>query len=268
MNWIDRAETRFGHLAIPRPLHAIALLSAFAYVMYKVHPDFFQFLAMNPYLVLRGEVWRLVTYIFIPNIFSFIPLPTWLNAAFYVMFMFWLGNGLEQAIGAFKLNVFCLLTLVGITVAAFFFGAYYSQAMFVQAIFFAFARYYPEEIIYMFLVLPVKVKWSAWVSAFLLIFFILMTGGYLSAFAGAFSALIAYFIFFGREIVEDSQHRQKVTARRLRFEKAVEQADGETMHRCKVCGRTENDADLEFRVAKDGEEYCTEHLPKPTPPVA
>ena len=38
----------------------------------------------------------------------------------------------------------------------------------------------------------------------------------------------------------------------------------EPLHQCVVCKRTErDDADLEFRVSSNGEEYCLEHLPKP-----
>jgi hypothetical protein len=38
----------------------------------------------------------------------------------------------------------------------------------------------------------------------------------------------------------------------------------EALHRCAVCGATElTDPNLDFRVARDGEEYCIAHLPKP-----
>ena len=37
------------------------------------------------------------------------------------------------------------------------------------------------------------------------------------------------------------------------------------INRCQVCGQTEiTGPELEFRVARDGHEYCTGHLPKPT----
>lgn len=54
--------------------------------------------------------------------------------------------------------------------------------------------------------------------------------------------------------------------RRKEFRQAVQKADEEPLHRCQVCGRTEQTApDLEFRVSGvDGEEYCTEHLPART----
>jgi len=50
--------------------------------------------------------------------------------------------------------------------------------------------------------------------------------------------------------------------RRREFQRAVSRSD-DSLHRCAVCGLTErDDADMEFRVGADGEEYCMEHLPR------
>jgi hypothetical protein len=77
------------------------------------------------------------------------------------------------------------------------------------------------------------------------------------------AALACYLIFFGREIFDEARHRQKVVSRRRRFEADIRTATPESMHRCAVCGRTEVSApDLDFRVARDGEEYCVDHLPR------
>jgi membrane associated rhomboid family serine protease len=50
--------------------------------------------------------------------------------------------------------------------------------------------------------------------------------------------------------------------RRRRFQAALAHGDN-FLHRCAVCRRTEkDDPDLDFRIGGDGEEYCTDHLPK------
>jgi hypothetical protein len=262
MKWIDRAEARFGHLAISHLLHGIALLCALSYILYLTNPAFFDLLALDRALVMEGQVWRLVTYVLVPRIFSLLPFPEWLNAAFFVLFMIWMGNGLEQAWGPFRLNLFCLVTMLGITIGAFFFGAGYAQYMFLQVIFFAFARFYPDMQIHLYFVLPVKVKWMAWFDAAILAFqFTFQDDSFRAALLAVFAS---YFLFFGREIWHDIRHRKTVADRRQRFEKALALADEDTLHRCEVCGRTEiTGPDLEFRVAQDGHEYCTEHLPKP-----
>jgi len=266
MNWITRAERHFGHLAIPNLIRVITGFSALVFVLYKlVNPHLIEVLALDPQAVMRGQVWRLVTYIFIPSIGS--PIIDWILAAFYIWYMWWIGDGLESALGSFRVNVFYLLGMIGVTVAAFYSGSGFSAVMLNSSLFFAFARFYPEEVIYLMGLVPVKVKWLAWISGIFLVFGFLANG-----WSYRISLLVAfanYFIFFGREIFQDAVHRREVHGRRMRFE-AARRSDEEVMHRCAVCGRTEIQApDLEFRVARDGQEYCVEHLPKaPTPPAA
>ena len=264
MPLLDSLEVRFGKYAISNLLTYIAALVALTFVLYKFNPHFLELLVLDPRLVLQGQVWRLVSYIFIPVITSILPFPDWLNAAFYVLFMMWIGQGLDHALGPFKVNVFCLVTLVGITIAAFVFGGAWSQYMFTQAAFFAFARFYPEQQITFYFILPVKVKWVAWVNAAFLCYQFTFSNSF-SLRAAMIASLIAYFLFFGREIFSEAKLRQQVRGRRMQFDRAVAESTGETLHHCTVCGRTEHSSqDLEFRVAKDGNEYCTEHLPKAT----
>lgn len=265
MNLLDRAERRFGHLAIPHLIRAIACFNVLVFLLYRlVNPHFIEVLALDPEAVLHGQVWRLVTYVFIPSIGG--PITDWLFAALYIWYIWWLGDGLENAMGSFRLNVFYLLGMLGTTVAAFFFGANFSTAMLNSSLFFAFARFYPEVTIYLMGLIPLKVKWLAWFYGILLVLGFIFNGwdyriGLLAAFAN-------YFIFFGREIFLEAVHRREVHSRRMRFESA-QRSDDEAMHRCAVCGRTElAHPELEFRVSRDGQEYCVEHLPKASPPPA
>jgi hypothetical protein len=259
MKWIDRAEARFGHLAVPHLVQAIGVLSAVVFFFFKLDPNFFSVLELYPGRVMAGEVWRLVTYIFVPTTGSLLPSPDWVNVIFYMLFLFWIGNGLEQVWSPLRVNVYCLITMAGITVAAFFFGALFSHFMLVQALFFAFARYYPDEMITF---PPVKVKWLAWFDVAWLSWMASTEG--ISFTMAMLATLTAYFLFFGREIFQGARFRQEVASRRQRFEASARDAGDEAMHHCAVCGRTELAApDLDFRVASDGQEYCVEHLPKP-----
>ena len=259
MKWIDRAEARFGHLAIPGLIRAVAVFTILVYGIIKTNQHFAEVIDLDPARIEAGEVWRLVTYVFIPRWGGFFP--DWFGAAMYVYFLWWLGGGLEEAMGSFKVNVFFFLGMIGTTIAAFFFGSNFSSSMLNTSLFFSFARYYADVEIYLFFVLPVKVKWMAWASAFLLsVGFLLGSWSYRMA---VITALANYLIFFGFEIVHNAKQRQEVSSRRRRFE-AAREVDEEALHHCAVCGRTELVApDLDFRVASDGQEYCVEHLPKP-----
>jgi hypothetical protein len=80
-------------------------------------------------------------------------------------------------------------------------------------------------------------------------------------------ALSNYIIFFGPEIIQGARTRQQVAERRRKFD-AAKAPDSLTMHECVVCHRTEvSNPEIDFRVSRDGQEYCKEHLPKPPPPL-
>jgi hypothetical protein len=161
--------------------------------------------------------------------------------------------------GAFQFTLYFVIGMIGTTIAAFFFGSNFSNAMLMSSLFFAFARFYPEEMIYILFILPVRIKWLAWIyAAFLILGFFTGSNSYRAALVAAFAN---YLIFFGPELVQAVRHRRGVTERRRRFE-VQSKPDTESLHKCAVCGRTEvTDPDLDFRVSSDGHEYCMAHLP-------
>lgn len=259
MTWLDKLERRFGFLGIPGLIRIVVAFSALVFLLVRLNPNFISVLDLNPERVRHGEIWRLVTYIFIPQTFSFL----WI--IFVLWFLWWIGDGLERAWGPFRLTLYFLVGMIGTTAAAFFFGSNFSNRMVFSSLFFAFARFYPDEVIYILFILPVKIKWLAWAWAlFLLIGFIANTTSYRAA---LIAALSNYLIFFGPAIVYEARHRHEVSSRRRRFE-VKSRSETETLHKCAVCGATElSDPNLDFRVARDGEEYCLAHLPKAETPT-
>src|SRR6266576_2676653 len=212
MTWLDKLERHIGFLAIPGLLRYVGFLTALVFVLEKVNPGYLRLLDLDSVAVMHGEVWRLVTYIFIPQMASMLPLPDWVNVAFYILFLWWMGNGLESAWGAFKLTIFYLLGMVGTTVAAFFFGAAFSNLMLTASLFFAFARFYPDLVIYFAYILPLKVKWIAWFSAAVLL--VQIAVGSMQFRAAAICAMADYLIFFGPAIIHDGRQERSPHARR------------------------------------------------------
>jgi hypothetical protein len=253
MTWLDKLERRLGFLAIPGLPRILVGFAALVFGLSWALPGFTSMLMLDPEKIRHGEVWRLFTYIFIPQTMS----PLWV--IFALWFLWWVGEGTERAMGAFQFTLYFLIGMLGTTIAAFFFGSNFSNAMLISSLFFAFARFYPEEMIYVLFVLPVRIKWLAWIYGALLIFgFFTGSNSYRAALIAAFAN---YLIFFGPEIIHQARHRRDVSDRRRRFE-VQSRPETESLHKCAVCGRTELiDPDLEFRVARDGEEYCLEHLP-------
>lgn len=257
MTLLNRLERRIGFIAIPGLIRIIVTFHALVFVLVLLVPGFQSYLALDLARVRSGEVWRLFTYIFVPQIGHF------LLVAVALWFLWFIGDGLERAWGPFRVTLYFIVGMIGTTIAAVISGSEYSNRMLFTSIFFAFAFFYPEEVIYLFFILPVKIKWLAWVyAAFLILGFVVQPMSYrLSLIA----ALSNYFIFFGPDIVHQVRHRKEVATRRKRFE-VQSRSDAEPLHRCATCGATElSDPNLDFRVSRDGEEYCMEHLPSAAP---
>ena len=261
MTFLDRLERRFGFIAIPGLIRIVVAFTALVCILAYIDRHFLTVLELRPELIKQGQVWRLVTYIFIPTspLTGSLLSPLWAVVALW--FLWFVGDGLERAWGAFRLTLYFLAGMVGVTIAAFLLHAPFSNGMLAVSLFFAFAWFYPDEIIYVMFILPVKIKWMAWLTAAFLLF------GFATASNANRLALLLtlsnYFLFFGPQIFRDARNRKELAGRRKRFE-IQSRGDEEPLHRCATCGATElSDSNLEFRVASDGEEYCLAHLPRP-----
>ena len=261
MTFLDKLERRLGFIAIPGLFRVVIGFTALVYVLTFLNPEILSILDLRPDRVRQGEVWRLFTYIFIPRGMGGAGLlqPIWVVMA--LLFFWFIGEKLEAAWGAFRTTLYFAVGMIGTTIAAFLFGAQFSNSMLAASIFFATAWFYPDDVIYIFFVLPMKYKWIAWITAgFLLLGFV---GGPLSEKAAMIAAFANYLLFIGPDIVRQVRHRQETSSRRQRFE-AESRSTDEPLHRCATCGATElTDPTLEFRVARDGEEYCLAHLSRP-----
>ncbi|HEX8680313.1 MAG TPA: rhomboid family intramembrane serine protease [Chthoniobacterales bacterium] len=267
MTWLDKLERRIGFIAIPGLIRAVVALTALVYVLTVLSPEFLGILDLNPARIRRGEVWRLVTYIFLPSAPArpgALLSPLFVVMALMVLWM--MGDGLERAWGAFRLTLYFLVGMIGTTIAAFLFGAQFSNSMLATSLLFAFAWFYPDEIIYVLFILPVKWKWLAWFTAALVALGFI--AGPMSLRMATIAALSNFLIFFGPEFFQRTRHRQDVASRRKRFEVQT-RSEAEPLHKCATCGATElTDPSLDFRVSRNGEEYCMKHLPSAAPAPA
>jgi hypothetical protein len=261
MTFLDKLERRFGFIAIPGLIRIIVAFTALVYLLTFINPDILSILDLNPARIRQGEVWRLVTYIFIPQGIGRPGLMQAIWVVFALQIMWFFGDMLHGAWGAFRVTLYFFVGMIGTTVAAFVFGVPFSNVILGASILFACGCLCPNEIMYVFFILPMKIKWiAAIVGAFLFLGFVQ------APFRGKLAlitALANFFIFFGPEAILRLRQRKEVTERRKRFE-IESHSEEEPLHRCATCGATElTDPTLEFRVAKDGEEYCLAHLPRP-----
>ncbi len=258
MGWLNHLERRFGRYAIPELTWKLIGLQFAVYLFGILFPDFYGALFLDPDRVLKGEVWRLITYIVMPPVFGITDV-IWFF--FYAYFFLLIGSSLEREWGYFRYNMFWLIGMLGTTFFAFFVArGSIANIYLMMSLFLAFATLFPDYMIYIFFFLPVRVKYLAYLDAagFLVLF---MTGD-LSMKVGIAVAFSNYLLFFAPRFWQIAKVQVGTEGRRKKFQEARrERSSGSAFHECIVCKRTDlTHSDLEFRVGDDGHEYCAEHL--------
>jgi len=252
MSLLDTLERKFRHYAIPNLTLYLIIGQVVFFVFHLAGNFILERVVLIPELVLAGEWWRLFTFLLIP------PLTNPIFAFFAWYFFYLMGGALEGHWGDFRYNVF-LLTGYILTVAVSFLYPFYAATnlFIVGSVFLAFAFLYPDFQVYIFFILPVKMKWLA----------LLTWIGYGYQFAvGSWPTrlLVAasignFFLFFGKDIL-----RRMKSGNRKMVTKTKDIADAQkAFHRCAVCGITDQShPSMEFRYCPEcgGIGYCKDHI--------
>lgn len=273
MNFLNKMERKFGRYAIHNLSAYIIALYVAGYLLYFFAPaSIFSYLTLEPYYILHGQIWRLVTWILIPpespGIFTIIML----------FFYYSLGTSLEQTWGAFRYNVYIFMGMISTVLGAFllyvilhvvyggnvvFGSALFSTYYINMSIFLAFALTYPDMQVMLYFIIPIKMKWMG--ALYGVMIFVSLIQGNLASRVAIIASLFNFIVFFlisGRfsRFTPHQIHRRQEFKRNV---KKVQPKNG-PKHKCAICGRTELDGDnLEFRFCSkcDGNyEYCQDHL--------
>lgn len=225
------------------------------------------YFAFSPELILKGQVWRLITFMFIPQ-----DLSMWALLFFY--FYYWIGSTLEREWGTARFNIFIfsgvILTIIYGMVIYFItgqsasIGTYYIYL----SMFFSFATLYPNtQVLFMFII-PVKIKWLAYINAAFFVFEMLSTKFPFNLLP--LIAMLNYLIFFGADLISSISsgrtHYSKTTVNFNREKQKIkyEQRQKDYNYKCCVCGRTDRDfPNLEFRYCSKCAGYhcfCQDHI--------
>jgi membrane associated rhomboid family serine protease len=123
--------------------------------------DISKWLEFDKAAILQGEVWRVITFLFIPNAGSLFTL------ALSLYFYWWIGSSLENVWGSFRFDAYYLCGVVGAIVGGFITG-YATNEYLNMSLFLAFAILFPEERVLLFFFIPVKMKWLGIIDAVLI----------------------------------------------------------------------------------------------------
>ena len=274
MNWLDKLERKIGRYAIPNLTVCLLAGYVIGFVVSMVMPDLLRWLTLEPALILRGQVWRIISWVLIP------PTTQPVSLLFLVLLYYSLGTALERTWGTFRYNVYIFSGLFFTVLAAFilyvvfYFGfnielplssvGLISTNYITMSIFLAFAAIYPDMEVYLYFILPIKMKWMALVYVVMALYYFIRGGIATRVAIGA--SLLNFVIFFlsSRNL---RRYSPKEKARKAKFKRQsaphMQYSNG-AKHRCAVCGRTElDDPCLEFRFCSKcngNYEYCQDHL--------
>jgi hypothetical protein len=233
---LARIERKLGRFAIERLTLYIVGGMAMAFVLCITKPEIAEKLTLDISRVRAGEIWRLVTYLFIPPTTSFL----WI--IFALSLTYFIGNSLEAEWGAFKYNVFYLIGMIGTTIAAIVSGGAHGNFYLNLSLFLAFATLFPDYEIWLYFVLRIKAKWLALFDAAYLVYAFAV--GDWSERAAIVAAMINYALFFSGHLIgwiRGKNLQAKQAARRATFRSSAPPPPQASGRVCAICGAKQDD---------------------------
>lgn len=286
MNELRRKWNRFlynnANKGIPNLMLYISVGTLIVYFFTLIDPSnvLYRFLCFNRSAILHGQVWRLFTYIFIPTSGGI-----WL---FLLLFAYYgIGRMVEAVWGTLKFNLFYLCGVLIMDIAGLILGRTATTYYLNLSLFLALATMYPDNKVLLMYIIPIKMKYLAWVYLAFTVFDVIR-GDFFSIFA-----LLNYFIFFGKDCRNVLPGADHVGSRKFQFKRnsgggnpnwanKYRSATGRRpgsgnhgeykkvvdaptyRHKCTVCGRTDvSNPELEFRYCSKCNGYycyCQDHI--------
>ena len=278
MKFIDKLERKFGRFGIPNLTIYMIVCYVIGYALMIVNPGILNWQSLEPAYILRGQVWRLVTWVLYPPSTSGV---LWFAIA--VLFFYYpIGTSLERTIGTFKYTLYILsgviFTILGAFILYFLLGGnvlvgnVFSTYYISLSTFLAYAMCYPDMQVLLMFIIPVKMKWMAIFYVVIVVYEMIqyvMAGAWYLVIPIVASLLNFIIFYFGTK--DFSRYNPKEVHRRNEFRRAMEPqgrmksgSGSVTKHKCAICGRTElDDPNLEFRFCSrcnGNYEYCQDHL--------
>jgi hypothetical protein len=287
MKFIQKLERKFGKYAIRDLMKYVIALYVIGLLVYTINPFAYIYLGLDVDKVLRGQVWRLITFLIPYKVLGTDIIFVAIQA--YIFYL--IGNALERAWGSFRLNLYFFSAVIFNIIAAFLvYGIFrvniLGNIMIVisspldiiySSMFFAFAALYPNTQFMFYFIIPIKAKYLALISGaiYLIDIYKFISAGYYFGVIPIVVSLANFVIFY----MMTRNYRwisPREFERRARFRRQIHEGRSGgnvtgfrrqnviTRHKCAVCGRTElDDENLEFRFCSKcngNYEYCMDHL--------
>lgn len=281
-NLINSLERRLGRYAISNLTLYMIILYGTGFIMELVAGNvLISYLSLDIYQVSRGQIWRLVTWLFMP------PERLSIFTIFMLMLYYFLGSSLERVWGSFRYNLFIfsgiIFTILGALVVYIImltkvhgldgadeylkllsmtaregYNTYYINT----SIFLAYASIFPNEKLYLYFFIPIKIKWLAALDLAMILYY--MIRGNLVSRITMIAALLNVALYALANYEAIKVRKSAAPKRKSDYIKIVTPQKEGYRHKCVICGRTDvTNPELEFRYCSkcDGAyEYCNDHL--------
>jgi membrane associated rhomboid family serine protease len=290
---LDRFPYDHPNFGIPNLMRWVVLANVVVYLLDIVTQGACSYwLGFYPALVLRGQIWRLVTFIVVPESYGTSGLgPLWF--VFAMFFYYYLGTAIEQSWGSARFSLFYLSGIL-LTLAAGFLAFGLSSLLWRDAsavfswypitmsqvnfsILLTFATLFPDTQFRVYFVIPIKAKWLALFYLALRVWSYMRLSGVALLVYLPFllpqdlSAIANYLLFCHDEVAAIFRHltykrQRKADPHTINFKKAQKDIRDRKgyLHKCAVCGITDaDDPTMEFRYCSKCNGYycyCMNHI--------
>ena len=272
---IDRYCIKNPRFGISKLMLWIVLTSALVYILMLA--DFtVSYLIFHPGLIMRGEVWRLITWIFLPTNSTGGMGPFFTLVALY--FYYFIGSTLEREWGKAKFTIYYIFGVLLHIVYGFIVYYAFGQLVFIfpmylnLSMFFAFAVLFPDFTVRLFFIIPIKIKWMALINGAFFVYALiegLVMGLYIIALL-PLVAILNFVLICGEELLRYVRpYAKKTSPQIIDFNKEAKRVkrdlkDKPYRHKCAVCGKTDTGyPKMDFRYCSKCEGYhcfCSEHI--------
>lgn len=251
MNLEIEYEKRFGAFPLSNITYYLIGIQVVGYLFFWANPNALSAMVLRGDAVFAGDWWRIFTFMAKPLLLS----PIWVVLEWYVMYL--IGQALEREWGVFNYVVYLLIVYIATIIGALLFPhtAFYNGFLF-SSLFLAFAYLNPNFTLLLFFIIPIKIKWLAYL-AWISLGFTLISGDVATKSMVVLS-VINFLIFFGRSIYYEASDRVRHGSYVLQHTKD----QGKTYMHCALCHKTEKDRKIFYYCHSCIPElcYCEDHI--------
>ena len=209
-------ERRLRRYTISNLIKYIVFGQAIVYALMLIMPSvgyrLYSMITLTRAGLMRGQLWRAVTFVFAP------PSTSPIFIIFSLYFYYIIGMGLEARWGKVKFNLYYLVGMAAAVIACLITG-YASNSYLNLSLFFAYAAMYPDEEVLLFMLLPVKMKILALIDAALYTYEFIV--GSASTRVTIALCLLNVILFLGGDLLNTLRRESQYWKTRYNFRKTM-----------------------------------------------